>query len=97
MNIENAMRVLNELLKLDPTATAELFGLSVQVNRPVCDHPTIQVRGERDADSGMLSFLGLINGMLNPSDRVIVMKMTDDRTIIEFAEGVLEGESVRLD
>ncbi len=97
--IENAVGVLNELLTADPEATNEFFRLSVTVNKDVCDHPTIQVRSIGNTDSeGTLRPLGLLNGVIQDGNRVIVMH-TDDSgtTIIRFSAGTLEDGKVTVD
>lgn len=47
--INNMVIILNELLKADPEATNKFFNLEVDVNKQVCDHPTIQVITDRRA------------------------------------------------
>jgi len=89
--IENAVRVLNELLAADPKATGEFFQLGVTVNREVCDHPTIQVRGEPDSAEGVLRPLGLLNGLFQEGGRVIVMHTDPETTtIVGFSIGILD-------
>lgn len=103
IEIENAVRVLNELLEADPEATNKFFHLGVEVNKQVCDHPTIQVRTDRTrmdsaqvGDDGILRPLGLLNGLLQ-GNRVIVMMMDDSETkITGFAVGILEDGKVRV-
>lgn len=97
--IENAVKVLNELLAADPEATNEFFHLGVMVNKVVCDHPTIQVRGHSDEDSeGTLRPLGLLNGVLQGGNRVIVMHMDDSgSTITKFSIGTLENGKVTVE
>lgn len=95
--IENAVRVLNELLEADPGATNEFFCLGTVVNTLVCDHPTIQVWADKKlpAPYGVLRPLGLINGLLMEDNRVIIMVMDDSGTkIIKFAIGILEDGKV---
>lgn len=100
--IENAVKVLNELLVADSKATNEFFNLGVTVNKEVCDHPTIQVRGDRtkmdsvQTDSeGILRPLGLLNGLIQEDNRVIVMMMdASETTITGFTIGILEDGKV---
>ncbi len=92
--IENAVKVLNELLKADPGATNEFFCLRTMVNTLVCDHPTIQVLADKKFPPvyGILRPLGLINGLLMEDNRVIIMVMDNSGTkIIKFAIGTIEG------
>lgn len=97
MTIEHAVRVLNELLAADPDATNELFRLEVTVNQRVCDHPTIQVGGDPAEIVGTLRPLGLINGLVQDGNKVVVM-VTDDpsTTIIRFVVGILEDGRVSV-
>lgn len=55
--------LLNDALKLDPTAVATLVGMRVPCNEKLADHPTIQVRqdGENTFSVGLL---GLLNGII---------------------------------
>ena len=97
--IENAVKVLNELLEADPGATNEFFRLGVTVNTVVCDHPTIQVRADKTHPPlfGTLRPLGLINGLLQEDDKVIVMVMNDFKTTIaKFVIGVIEDGKVKV-
>jgi len=99
LTLSSMVEILNELLDADPKATNKLFGLHVNINRKVYDHPTIQVNAyQNKADSdqtniGSLGVLGLLNGMLC-GGRVIIM-MTDDLSgkITGFTTGtVLDGK-----
>lgn len=103
--IEDAVKVLNELLKADPGATNEFFRLGVTVNTIVCDHPTIQVSGDRtklDPNDkletyGILRPLGLINGFFLEGNKVIVMIMKGLGTEIDkFTIGIVEDGKVRV-
>ncbi len=104
MAIENVAKVLNELLEADPKATNEFFNLGVIVNKAVCDHPTIQVRGDRtlpdsaqEASDGTLRPLGLLNGVVQEGNKVVVMHMNASGTeITGFAIATLEDGRVTL-
>lgn len=73
--LENAVKILNEALKLDPQATQNLVNNRVECNEQLAKHPTIGV-GYIDhwIKSGMKNFsdnavyciglLGIINGIL---------------------------------
>ena len=99
--IENAVKVLNELLEADPEATNEFFRLKTIVNTLVCDHPTIQVLAEEKLSPlyGILRPLGLINGLFKEDDKVIIMILDESGTkIIEFGIGILkDGRASRYD
>ena len=60
---DQAIRVLNEALELDPIAINQIFGAYVYVNEALADHPTIQVGRLNDGKQNSLRFLGLINGI----------------------------------
>lgn len=92
--IERAVKVLNELLVADPDATNELFKFAVIVNKTVCDHPTIQVRGEKDSLSGLLRMIGLLNGVLQEGNQRITMIVDDgpDKKITKFVIGNIDKD-----
>ena len=64
--VDEAIKVLNEALKLDSSAVRELFELEISVNKELADHPTIQV-GESFIDPRegeyVIRPIGLINGL----------------------------------
>lgn len=98
--IENAVRVLNELLVADPGATNEFFRLNTMVNTRVCDHPTIQVLSGNQGEKpvyGILRPLGLINGLFQEDNKVVVM-IEDESTsrITGFVVGTLENGKVKI-
>ncbi len=92
--IENAVQVLNAFLVADPGATNELFKHKVRVNQLVCDHPTIQVRGAAGETEGNLTVLGLLNGVLQEANKVVVAEMEIDGTILQFSIGTLKNGRV---
>jgi len=95
--IENMVKILNELLEADPKAADGFFRLGIDVNKQVCDHPTIQVLMDSDqSDTGVLRPLGLLNGLLE-GDRVIVMMMDDAGEITGFTAGTLTDGKVTPD
>lgn len=102
--IENMVKILNELLEADPDATNKFFNLGVTVNKQVCDHPTIQVRcspNENETPNiseGTLRPLGLINGLIQEDNQIIVMimDMPSEKTITKFVIGTLNNGKVSL-
>lgn len=96
--IEHTIKVLNELLQADPKATNQLFAFGVPVNAQVCSHPTIQVRGKpKEPDEGVLGLLGLINGLVEEKNKVIVIRKDICGTSIdEFVVGTLEYGKVHV-
>ena len=70
---DSIIEFLNELLALDPYATAELLCLDVVCNEKVAHHPTIQVRGHGATSyiapgAFRLGVLGLLNGYCGTID-----------------------------
>lgn len=97
--IENVVKVLNELLEADPGATNEFFRLSVTVNTLVCGHPTIQVLADRKQPPiyGRLRPLGLINGLFQEDNKVVVMILNDlENEIQKFTIGIIEDRKVKV-
>ena len=60
--IDDAVRVLNEMLALDPFATNALFCASAPVNEALANHPTVQV-GTLGGTLPVVRPMGLINGI----------------------------------
>lgn len=89
MNIEvlqEAVRVLNEALRLDPTAINALFLHRVAVNVPLAEHSTIQVRRSSPPPADTLGVLGLLNGIFGADVDGIgyLCSLVEDERIIRF-------------
>lgn len=95
--IEKAVRILNELQEADPAATIELFQHEVRVNQQVCEHPTIQVRGSAGGTEGRLTVLGLLNGVLQEGNKVVIAEIGECGVISRFLIGILkDGKAVPM-
>lgn len=92
--IERAVKTLNELLRADPAATIELFQHEVRVNQQVCEHPTIQVRGSARETEGRLTVLGLLNGVLQEGNAVVIAEIGVNGVISRFLVGILKDGKV---
>lgn len=59
---DHVVETLNRLFEMDKQAIQQLFGMRVQVNEQLANHPTVQVT-QKD-DTCYLRVLGLINGLI---------------------------------
>jgi hypothetical protein len=67
----HVIRLLNDLLKLDPDAIKELIESRVQCNEALANHDTVQVSGYADPPDGLggsdtiyrVGLLGILNGL----------------------------------
>ncbi|MCW4541393.1 hypothetical protein [Providencia sp. 2024EL-00606] len=64
MNIDKVINKLNELSKLDPKATYELFTKQVNVNEALTKDDCTFMCGKK-GDSFVMGTLGLINGLID--------------------------------
>lgn len=74
-SIDEAISVLNEIVRLDPTVLTELFSYRVPCNKALADHETVQVGAregywpdwlQRPYEVGLL---GIINGIFGIDER----------------------------
>jgi len=68
---KRAVELLNEMLKLDPEATAKLVDTRVSCNPALAHHPTVQVALRNRGNAPpipMLGILGVLNGMAGALD-----------------------------
>lgn len=73
--------ILNDLLKDDPEAAADLMRISVYVSEKTANHPHITVRD--DADVGpVLGVLGIVNGILSANGDGLVQAHYDDSNVL---------------
>jgi hypothetical protein len=56
--------LLNDMLRLDPKATSELFGVHVECNEALAAHPTIQVGPLKGSAVCYVGILGVLNGLV---------------------------------
>ena len=66
ISIDDAIKLLNEMLAADISATAALLANRVPCNQPLAEHPTIQVHKQHDAT--FVGLLGVINGLFGVDD-----------------------------
>jgi hypothetical protein len=64
---QDAVDLLNEMLRLDPAAATALLNARVPCNQDVANHPTIQVRGYGSGNPSV-GLLGVLNGMFGTDD-----------------------------
>jgi hypothetical protein len=65
---EKIARFLNEALDSDYNAIATLTGMRIPCNKALADHPTIQVRAEKDG-TFTLGLIGLLNGLIGADEQ----------------------------
>jgi hypothetical protein len=74
MSAEAAVRILNELLKLDPIATQKIVETRVPCNEGVVNHPTI-ICAEDGSGVPVVGLIGILNGIVkleDPEGKVVV-------------------------
>lgn len=82
MNIDKVINKLNELNKLDPKATYELFTQQVNVDEALAKDDCTFMCGKKD-DSFVMGTLGLINGLIYSG--IIAMDIDfEEKTVINF-------------
>lgn len=95
--VEKAVRILNDLLVLDPVAINKLFRAQVAVNTKIADHPTVQVLLSTKIFSRKiyaLRLLGLLNGILQDENSVVVVVVDEGDIIVEFRVGKIGSDRV---
>ena len=61
VSVGEAVKILNEIHKADPTILTKLVDYRVPCNRAIADHPSVQVRSvEAEYEVGLL---GILNGL----------------------------------
>lgn len=82
---ERSCRLLNNMLKLDPTAVMALINQRVPVNADLADHPTIQSLHHRYGFS--VGILGILNGLIGVNSAgsgVLAAVLDKDHNIVKF-------------
>ena len=79
MTTKSALKILNEMFKLDPVATTELFKIGVTINNSLADHPTIMC-DENEIGQTFLRILGVINGILGAGKEKLIAAKYDEDT-----------------
>ena len=83
---QEAIDLLNSMLKEDKAATQELFSARAVCNEGLANHPTIQVRKYKKEDIPTVGILGVLNGLFGVNEKgygAITMVM-DHTTITKF-------------
>ncbi len=82
--INDAVRVLNEILKADQVAITNLVEHRVDCNPALENHPTVQIAGPEDCPQ--VGLLGVLNGILEPmtGHRIMAVYDDSDQKIVEF-------------
>lgn len=86
-SIHTAVRILNEAFAADPQCLDNLFKRSWGCNQTLADHPTIQVRQDRQNDF-LVGMIGILNGVLEP--------MTGQRVAAKWSERDCDGHRFLL-
>ena len=78
------LELLNEMVRLDPEATAALIEARVPCNQAVVDHPTIVVWSETFDSQSMVGFLGVLNGWVSRNNKMITADYDDYGVLLGF-------------
>jgi hypothetical protein len=68
ITVDEAIALLNSMVKADPEATEKLVEQRVPCNIFMADHPTVQVQ-VIDSSGGEVGLLGVINGLFGVDDK----------------------------
>lgn len=85
VTIEQVLKLLNELVKLDPDCVAFLVEGRVSCNEAIANHPTVQVSDY--AGSPSVGLLGILNGIFGIDEKgygPISAYFEDDGTLTKF-------------
>jgi hypothetical protein len=66
---DDAVALLNDMLRLDSSATAIMIGVRQPVNDALAQHPDIQAHGTPEGVF-LVGMLGVINGLFGASDGI---------------------------
>ena len=82
MELKKIVDVLNEAVKADAVEIRSMLCYQVPINETLANHETIQCR---EFECGyVLTFLGLLNGLVGNNEQMICTKWSDDAN--EFGE-----------
>ena len=82
---DQAVKLLEEFLKLSPTGCNELLSTRVDVDAALADHPTIQVALSKNKKA-TVGVLGLINSLLEVTGNARVAICSDNDKLIGFVK-----------
>ena len=68
IDINEVVKLLNELIALDQVAMTALVENRVPCNLLLSDHPTVQVYTRKDSNGYEVGFLGILNGLFGADD-----------------------------
>lgn len=82
LTVDDAIDILNDIIKTDPAAVTALVNYRVPCNEALANHQTVQVRGSNQT----VSMLGLINGLFGVDEdqygyiAVVIVQETGEAT-----------------
>jgi hypothetical protein len=85
ITIDDAINLLNQIVKMDPVAAKLLLDARVLCNKQLADHETIQVRCENG--TCRVGILGILNGIFGIQDDgwgPIAAVVEDDGNVVHF-------------
>jgi len=89
VSVEQAIKLLNEMLVIDPDATQNLLDNRVKCNETLANHPTIQVRQYENDKYPQVGFVGVLNGLFGIDDvsgiGAICCEVDNNGKILNFA------------
>ncbi len=68
VTVQDAVDLLNELLKLDYDCISRLVTTRIPCNEQVADHPTVATYQDNRSQSSYLGLLGIINGLFGTNE-----------------------------
>ena len=87
VTVEQTIKLLNEMLAIDPEATQALIDSRVNCNEALADHATIQVQQYEGDDHPKVGIIGVLNGMFGIDDEgwgPICCHINDEGKILKF-------------
>lgn len=84
---DQAVKTLEEFLKLDPTACNDLLNYRANANKELADHPTIQV-AVNGAAKTRVGLVGVLNGILEAAGLPRVAVCLDNDKLVGFVKYV---------
>ncbi len=88
-NSSNVVKLLNDLLYIDPNACRTLLQFKVHCNSNMLNHPHIQVSAQHEDSVVQVGIVGILNGVLS--------KLGIPRIRMIYMEDVLVGFDVNVD
>lgn len=83
IDVDDIIKLLNDMVKLDPISTTKLFESRVDCNAAMAEHPTIKVNYEGGKDK--VGILGVLNGLFKEEYGPIVAVCSDTPIIVTHA------------